>query len=478
MSDGSELLFRPVDELARLVHDGELSARELVEVSLERIEALDPLLNAFVDVDADTALKAADSIAAGDPRPFAGVPLAIKTNTPVRGLTMSMGSALLAGHRPDHDAHVVRRLRAAGFVIVGMTNMPEFGILPTTEPRHTGATRNPWDTDRTPGGSSGGSAAAIAAGMVPVAHANDGGGSTRIPASCCGLVGLKPSRGRISRGPDAGDGFLVVDGALTRTVAEAAALLDVLTGYEVGDATWAPPPAEPFAAAAGRLPGRLRVTVAMDNVLGVPVDPECELAVRETAERLTSLGHEVREGGPTLPGPEMLGLFTGLFGPAISVGIAFGEQLAGRPATDDEIEPLSMTIRMLADGASSVDYLITMARLNAFSRSMVAFFDDDCDLMLTPALAERPLFIGECTGMGADPLADFARSGRFTPYTAPFNVTGQPAITIPVRFGKDDLPTSVQLVSRPLAENTLLQVAAQLEEAVELPARRPPTVVA
>jgi len=476
MPDASELLFKPVGELARLVRDGELSARELCEISLERIEALDPLLNAFVDVDAEGALASADQIAPGDPRPFAGVPMAIKTNTPVRGLTMNMGSALLAGHRADHDAHLVRRLRAAGFVIVGMTNMPEFGILPTTEPRHTGATRNPWGTDHTPGGSSGGSAAAVAAGMVPVAHANDGGGSTRIPAACCGLVGLKASRGRVSRGPDAGDGFLVIDGALTRTVAESAALLDVLSGYEVGDATWAPPPAEPFATAASRLPGRLRVTVAMDNVLGAPVDPECRHAVLETAERLTSLGHDVRDGGPTLPGPELLGLFTGLFGPAVSVGIAFGEQIAGRPAADEEIEPLSRAIRSIAHGASSVDYLVTMARLNAFSRSMVAFFDDKCDLMLTPALSERPLAIGECTGMGEDPMSDFARSGRFTPFTAPFNVTGQPAITLPVRFGEDGLPTSVQLVARPLAEGTLLQVAAQLEEAVQLPTRRPATV--
>lgn len=472
MPDASELLFQPVDELARLVRDGELSARELVAASLARIETLDPLLNAFVDVDAEGALAAAEQIAPGDTRPFAGVPLAIKANTPVRGLRMNMGSALLGEHRADHDAHLVRRFREAGFVIVGMTNLPEFGILPTTEPRHTGVTRNPWDTDRTPGGSSGGSAAALAAGMVPVAHGNDGGGSTRIPAACCGLVGLKPSRGRISRGPDSGDGFLVVDGALTRTVAECAAMLDVLSGYEVGDATWAPPPPEPFATAAARDPGRLKVAVALDNVLGAPVDPECASAVRETADLLASLGHDVVEGGPTLPGPTLLGLFTGLFGPAVSVGIAFGEQLAGRPARDEEIEPLSQAIRSIAKETSSVDYLSTMARLNAFARRVVAFFADH-DLLLTPALAERPLAIGECTGIGAEPMADFARSGRFTPYTAPFNVTGQPAMSLPVRFGEDGLPTSVQLVARPLEEGTLLSAGAQLERALARPARRP-----
>lgn len=475
MSDTIELLFRPVDDLARVVRDGEVGARELVEASLERIEVLEPRLNAFVEVDADGALRAADAVKARDERPFAGVPLAIKANTAVEGLTMNMGSALLDGHRPDHDAYLVRRLRAAGFVIVGMTNLPEFGILPTTEPRHTGATRNPWDLERTPGGSSGGSAAAVAAGMVPVAHANDGGGSIRIPAACCGLIGLKPSRGRISRGPDAGDGFLVSDGALTRTVAEAAALLDVLSGYEVGDATWAPAPDEPYAVTTARQPGPLRVVVAMDNVLEAPLDPECALAVRQTAELLSSLGHDVREGGPTLPGPELLGMFTALFGPAISVGIAFGEQLAGRPASEEEIEPLSRAIKAISDGVSSVDYLATLAQLNSFARHMIAFFAE-CDVLLTPALAERPLAIGECTGTGADPMADFARSGNFTPYTAPFNVTGQPALTLPVRFSDDGLPTSVQLVAKPLGEETLLQVAAQLEQALALPARRPASV--
>ena len=201
MTQASELLFRPVNELASLVRDGEVTSLELVDASLERIQQLDPVLNAFVDVDAEGARAAAGQVSAGDARPLAGVPIAIKTNTPVRGLIQNMGSALLDGHRADHDAFVVRRLRDAGLVIVGMTNMPEFGILPTTEPRHAGPTRNPWDTSRTPGGSSGGSGSAVASGMVPFAHANDGGGSTRIPAACCGLVGLKPSRGRISVGP-------------------------------------------------------------------------------------------------------------------------------------------------------------------------------------------------------------------------------------------------------------------------------------
>src|SRR5215212_756355 len=253
----SDLMFTPAGDLAARVRGGELSARELVQASLDRIAALDGDLNAFVEVDGERALAAADEIQPGDVRPFAGVPIAIKSNVPVEGLCMDFGSKFLAGHRPGHSAYLVRRLREAGFIVVGTTNMPEFGILPTTEPRHTGVTRNPWDRDRTPGGSSGGAAAAVAAGVVPLAHGSDGGGSIRIPAACCGLVGLKPSRGRISRGPDQSDDLLVQDGVLTRTVAETAELLDVLSGYEIGDATWAPPPPEPFATAARREPGRL-----------------------------------------------------------------------------------------------------------------------------------------------------------------------------------------------------------------------------
>ena len=271
----TDLLFTPASDLAMRVRGGELSARELTELALERIEARNGELNAFIEVDAERALATADTIEPGDSRAFAGVPIAIKANTPVDGLCMNFGSRFLAGHRPSHSAYLVRRLREAGFVIVGTTNMPEFGILPTTEPRHTGPTRNPWDPSRTPGGSSGGAAAAVAGGMLPIAHGNDGGGSIRIPAACTGLLGLKPSRGRISRGPDMGDSLLATDGVLTRTVTDTARALDVLAGYEVGDSTWAPRPAEPYGTTMRRDPGRLRVAMTDANPLGVDVDPEC-----------------------------------------------------------------------------------------------------------------------------------------------------------------------------------------------------------
>jgi amidase len=461
----TDLMLKPVHEVAALVRGGEVAAREATAAALERIEALDDRINAFVEVDAEGALAAADEIEPGDERPFAGVPIAIKANVPVTGLCMNFGSRFLQGHRPGHSAYLVRRLRAAGFVVIGITNMSEFGILPTTEPRHTGATHNPWDLGRTPGGSSGGSAAAVAAGMLPVAHGNDGGGSLRIPAACCGLVGLKPSRGRVSRGPDLGESFLACDGVLTRTVTETAQLLDVLAGYEVGDATWAPRPVEPYASAVRRDPGRLRVAMTAENAIGAEVDPECLQGMRASGELLASLGHEVVEASPALPGGDTLALFLNAFGPNVSLGITYGALLAGREPEEDEIEPLSRAVADRAVALSSVGYLAAMAQLQAVARGIVAFFAD-YDLLLTPALAERPLPIGECHGGGEHPLEDLDRSGRFTPFTSLFNVTGQPAISLPVGFGPDGLPTGAQLVAKPLGEDTLLQVAAQVEAAL------------
>ena len=466
------LAFLPATEVAARIRDRAVSAREVVEASMRRIEALDPQLGAFVEIDAERAIAEADAIPRGDERAFAGVPIAVKANTPVAGLCMNFASGFLAGHRPTHNAYLVRRLREAGFVVVGTTNMSEFGILPTTEARHTGPARNPWDLERTPGGSSGGSAAAVAAGLVPVAHGNDGGGSLRIPAAACGLVGMKPSRGRVSRGPDLGDSFLGAEGVLTRSVTETALLLDVLSGYEPGDATWAPRPAEPYTLAMRRDPGPLRIAMSLDNALGVEADPEVVRGLRHTAELLSDLGHEVEEASPSLPSPESLELIIQVFGPGVALGIRFGEVLAGRPPEDDEIEPLSRAVLELARDLPSTGYLGALAQLQLLARGTVAFFAD-YDLLMTPVLAVRPLPIGELHGCGDAPLDDLRRSGRFAPYTALFNVTGQPAISVPVGFGEDGLPTAVQLVGHPLGEETLLQVAAQLETARPWAAHRP-----
>ena len=450
-----------------------MSARELVAASLERIESLDEQVGAFVDVDGERALAAADAVGPGDARPFAGVPIAIKNNRPIEGLRLTFCAELLGDHVARHDAHVVRRLRQAGFIVVGTTKLPEFGILPVCEPSRFGPARNPWDLERTPGGSSGGSAAAVAAGMVPIAHGNDGGGSTRIPAACCGLVGLKPARGRISHGPDIGDSILSVDGALTRTVGETAALLDVLSGYETGDATWAPPPEQPFADAATGEPGRLRVALSLVPPLtDVPVDPVCEAAARDAASLLEELGHEVLEATPPWTASGMLETFSAVFGPLVSTAVGFGALLAGREPTPGDMEPLSWYLWERARKASSLDYVAAVIRLQGLARGIVGFFDD-VDVVLTPSLAQRPVTIGEIDARAPDPASTFRRSGEFTPFTAIANVTGQPAISLPLSHGEDGLPTGIHLIGRPADEATLLALAAQLEAASPWAERRP-----
>src|SRR5215208_4141349 len=468
----ADLLFRPAGELAGLVRAGDVSSRELVERCLERIGDLNGELNAFVHVDAEGALATADAVEAGDERPFAGVPIAVKDTAAVAGMPYTLGSDAFGDFVPAHDAFVVRRLREAGFVIVGKTNLPEYGILPVTEPRRFGPTRNPWDTDRTPGGSSGGAAAAVAAGMVPLAHGSDGGGSIRIPAACCGLVGLKPSRGRVSRGPEQADDFLVQDGVLTRTVAETAALLDVLAGYEPGDSTWAPPPAEPFAATAAREPGRLRICWTTTAAIDAPLDPLCERAVTDAAELLASLGHEVEEIQAPWAGQSLLEVFTLVFGTPIAMGLFFGTQVSGREPAEELVEPLSWTIWKGVRERNALDYLLARTRLGAFSRSIVALWSDH-DVVMTPALAQRPVRIGEIDACSAEPWEDFRRSGQFTPYTAIFNVTGQPAISLPLFHGEDGLPLGVQLAGRPAGEGSLLALSAQVEAARPWSGRRP-----
>jgi amidase len=473
----TDLLFRPAGELAALVRKGELRARELTEASLRRIEALQPTLNAFVHLDPDGALAAADAVGPGDPRPFAGVPIAVKDTAAVAGMPLTMGSDLFGDYIPAQEAFVVRRLRDAGFVIVGKTNMPEFGILPVSEPRRFGPARNPWDTERTPGGSSGGAAAAVAAGLVPLAHGSDGGGSIRIPAACCGLVGLKPGRGRISRGPEGGDDFLVTDGVLTRTVAETAELLDVLSGYEAGDPTWAPPPEEPFATTAAREPGRLRIGVTTDAAIPAALDPLCERALLDAAELLRELGHEVEEVEAPWKGQDVLRTFALAFGAPIATGIHFGATVSGREPSEDLIEPLSWIMWKGTRERSAVDYLLARSRLTVLARKIVALWNR-YDAVLVPALAQRPVRIGEIDACSDNPWEDFRRSGQFTPYTALFNSTGQPAISVPLFDGDDGLPLGVQLAGRPAGEGQLLALATQLEAARPWAERQPELAVA
>ncbi|HST55852.1 MAG TPA: amidase [Solirubrobacteraceae bacterium] len=472
MSD-SELMFRPVIELAGMVRAGEISARELVQTSLDRIEQLNPRLNAFAQVDAERALVAAEGVRAGDERPFAGVPIAIKNNRAVDGLKLTFGCSLMAEHVADYDHNVTRRLKGAGFIVVGTTTLPEYGILPTSEARLFGPTRNPWDLSRTPGGSSGGAAAAVASGMVPVAHGNDGGGSIRIPAACCGLVGLKPQRGRVSSAPELGDSMLVADGVLTRTVGDTAAILDVLAGEVVGDATWAPPPSGPFADAATRDPGKLRIAATtLAPVEDAVVDPACARAVADATELLRSLGHTVEEVDPPWRVPGLTELFGAVFSIHISLSIIYSGLVAGgKQPTAEDMEPMSWAIFSMTQQANAVQGLAAATQLQAFARQLIAFLDP-YDALLTPALAERPLELGTLDTAAADPMSTFTRSGLFTPFTPVFNASGQPGISLPLYQGEDGLPLAVQLVGRPAGEERLLALATQLEAALPWTDRR------
>lgn len=473
----SDMLFRPVTELAELIRSGEVSSRELVELSFERIEALDGDLNAFTFKDPDGALATADAIAPGDERPFAGVPMAIKDlGVAVAGWPLTMCSELFGDFAPDYDSFVARRLREAGFVFVGRTASPEFGIVPVTEPRCFGPTRNPWDTDRTPGGSSGGSGAAVAAGIVPVAHASDGGGSIRIPAACCGLVGLKPSRGRISRGPEFGDSFLATDGTLCRTVADAAATLDVMAGYEPGDATWAPPPAAPFAEAVGRDPGKLRVGFTTTPPMGIDPHPDSVDGAERAARLLESLGHEIVPLEYDWPADEIVDTFVDLWAGMVSLGVAFAGQL-GYEIKQEKVEPLTWELFQRGLALPSTKYLGSLTRLQQMSRVLIGFWSD-IDVLLTPALGQRPVPIGTIDPQNEDdPFSTLIPdSSDFTPYTAIWNVTGQPAISLPLYHGDDGLPTGVQIVGPPAGEEILLSLGTQLEAAEPWAGRRPELV--
>lgn len=469
------LLTRPATDLAALVRQGEISATELVAAALARVEERRDL-NAFTFVWPEEALAQAGSAGRDDPRPFAGVPIAIKELNAVAGKPHTRSSYLFGEVLAREDAYAVRRLRNAGFVIIGRTNSPEFGIVPVTEPRRFGPTRNPWDVDRTPGGSSGGAAAAVAGGILPVAHASDGGGSIRIPAACCGLVGLKPSRGRISAGPDLGDNFLSTQGVVTRTVADTAALLDIMAGYEPGDATWAPPPLEPFAAAASREPGTLRIAYSTTPPVETPVDPTCASVVLETARLLSALGHHVEEATPARwVNPSLVPHFSRIWAAQVAAGVRLGAMLAGREPEPEDLEPLTWEFYRMGMATTSVALLEAVAILQLEARRLISCFSQ-FDVFLTPALAKPPVHIGEIDTCAADPMSQWERALQFTPFTPTWNVTGQPAISLPIAQGEDGLPRAVQIVGPPAGEGLLLSLASQLEVARPWAERLPPGV--
>jgi amidase len=459
-----QLNFAGPGALAAMVRAREVHPRELVELSLRRIEALNPRLNAFRVVMAEQALAEAQE-REGHEGPLAGVPIAIKDDLPVAGQSVSRGSRSSGPVEPA-DSEVVRRLRAAGAIPIGITNVPELTIFPWTATAANGVTRNPWDTSRTPGGSSGGSAAAVAAGLVPMATGSDGGGSIRIPAACCGLVGMKPGRGRVPMAPSR-EGWLglSVFGGLARTVADSALMLDAIHGAVASDADPAPPFHGSYLEAAQRAPGRLRIAVSRKLPVGVVarVSPDQRSAFEAMATALSGLGHEVVSRDPHYGTIQLEFLQTWLRG--------IYEESRRVP---DRSQLESLTRQMAGAGR----YLVPPRRRDALrakrvqSTARILALWDEVDVLLTPGLATTAIRAEGGYGQHLPMAID--RAGRFTPFTAPFNVTGQPAITLPAGIGSDGLPLSVQLVGRPGAEDMLYSLAGQIEAARPWADRRPP----
>lgn len=460
---------------ADLVRRKDVKPIELVDAAIERIERLNPKLNAVVTPMYDLAREAAAAGALPDGR-FTGVPFLLKDlMVSYAGVRTTSGSSFLRDHVPDHDSELVARYKRAGLVVLGKTNTPEFGLLPTTEPRLFGPTRNPWDTSRTPGGSSGGSAAAVAAGLAPMAHGGDGGGSIRIPASCCGLFGLKPTRARTPLGPDVGDlmSGLDVQHAITRSVRDCAALLDATAGPDVGDPYWAPPPERPFLEEVGAEPGWLRIAFGTEPITGTPVHPDCLAAVQDAAALCADLGHEVEEVSPEINGALIVWAFTVAWSTGAALSIDGNALLTGRAPSQDQFEPLTWALAQQGRSNSASVYLAAVTVLQGLGRS-VAQFLTKYDLWLTPTLAEPPVPLGTLDSPADDPLRGFERAKQFTPYTPIANATGQPAMSVPLHWNADGLPIGVQFAGRFGDEATLFRLAAQLEQARPWAHRRPP----
>jgi amidase len=455
-----ELAFLSATAQADLVRRGEVTPVELVETYLERIERLDPELNAFVTVCGEEARAAA----AGElpDGPFRGVPLPIKDLQETAGIRTTFSSRAYADYVPDFDVAVVRRLKEAGFVVIGKTNTPELGITAVTESELNGVCRNPWDTTRTPGGSSGGAAVAVTAGLAPAAHGTDGGGSIRIPASCCGVFGIKPARGRVSLAPYGGHEGFSSSGPLARSVLDAAALLDVMAGYEPGDPWWAPPPARPFVEEVGAEPGELRVAVTTTPPIDAEVAPECVAAAEGAAALLGELGHTVDEAMPPWADGKLIDLFMTVW--KVIPGM--------REKPPELFEPMNRVLIEAGEETNAVDYVNATQALRGWARRVAAFWDE-YDLVLTPTLAQPPPPVGALMDPD-DPWGNFDRAWRFTPFTQVANVTGLPAVSAPLHWSAEGLPIGVQLIGRPADEATLIRVSAQLEQARPWRDRRPP----
>jgi len=460
---------------AELVRSGEASPRELTEAAIARIEAVNPKLDAVIRTRFDAALAEAEGRLPDGP--FRGVPILLKDlNCMVAGEPTAFGLGPLREVRWPVTSYLAEQFRAAGFVSLGRTNVPELGTTVTTEPWSFPPARNPWDPGHSTGGSSGGSAAAVAAGLVPVAHGNDGGGSIRIPASECGLVGLKPTRGRVSQGPLIGEQWAggYIEGAITRTVRDAAAVLDVISNRMPGEPYYAPPLPRPLAREVGADPGRLRIGVLdRPDMAGYLDDPECRAAVAGAARLLESLGHHVEQSAPAAmsEGQEFARHFNTIIAADAEAAFQAFEMLLGRPIGEDEIEPRNAAYRQAGKELSAVAYLVSRAWFGMWARRMAEWWQDH-DLLLTPTLGAPPPELGWFTAAG--PKEEGPRIASFIPYTPQFNMTGQPAISLPLHWTPGGLPVGVQLAAAYGREDILIRVASQLEQAAPWSGRRPP----
>ena len=472
MNDAGLAWLDAADQAA-LVRRGEVTPLELVDAAIARVERLNPSLNAVVTPLFDSAREAARGpLPEG---PLKGVPYLLKDlGAAQAGVRRASGAAVLREFVPDFDDVLVERLRAAGLIFIGRTNTPELGASATTEPGLFGPTRNPWDPERSPGGSSGGSAAAVASGMVAAAHGNDGGGSIRIPASCCGLFGLKPTRARSTAAPGGGERWLAVDHALTRSVRDSAALLDAIAGGVPGDPCWAPPPERPYAEEVGVDPGSLRIAWTAAAPRGSAVHPDCARAVEETAALCRDLGHEVEEGSPDFDYAPFEEAFLSMFAAGVASALDGIARQFGVAPSPERYDPATWRLYERGAELSASRYLQAVDLTQAVGRRLAAFFED-ADIWLTPTLGRPPELLGRLDpSLESDPDEALEYALSYVAFTPICNCAGVPAASVPLHWNEEGLPVGVQLVAPYAGEDLLFRLASQLEAARPWSGRRPP----
>ncbi len=460
--------------LAALVRDKQVTAGELLEAAIARVEARNPACNAVVSRLFDEAWATiADGLPEGH---FTGVPFLLKDlGLYYKGAVTTGGSRFFADARADHDSELVGRYKTAGLVIFGKTNTPEFGLATSTEPRLFGPTRNPWKLDHSAGGSSGGAAAAVAVGMVPAAHGSDGGGSIRIPASACGLFGMKPTRARVPIGPDKGESWsgAGINHAITRSVRDSAALLDASAGPEAGDPYCAPPMLRPYLDEVGTDPGRLRIAVTTAAWNGQPVTAECRAAAQGAAKLCEGLGHHVAEASPRFDAERLIAANRVIISGQVRAALDARGKSLGREPKPGDIEEITSRMAAIGRTASAADYVAALDVLHATGRAIGRFFRD-YDVLLTPTMCDPPYPLG-ILDMTTGDIERFNQAILASiAFTSPFNASGNPAMSMPLHWPQDGLPIGVQFVGRFGDEATLFRLAAQIEAAQPWAARRPP----